>query len=122
MRFNRNFLSGFIVKNKYDDLQKDIYKYCKKCLTPSYVPVIDSLQYKGKDIVVLWCPSGDEKPYKCYEDVYADKKNTRQLPYIRKGSLTVVASRVVEKELFNLGNFIPFDDRINYKYDLSAIN
>ena len=130
-----NFYGGYIIlgindkrdvigfdKNKYDALQKDIYHYCKKCLSPSYVPVIDSLQYEGKDIVVLWCPSGDEKPYKCYEDVYSDKKNTRLLPYIRKGSLTVVASKQEEKELFNLGNFVPFDDRVNYKYDLDVIN
>lgn len=50
------------------------------------------------------------------------KKDTRYLCYIRKGSLTVVASREEEKELYNLASYTPFDDRVNYKYDLSVIN
>ena len=43
---------GFDV-NKYDFLQKEVVRYCKKCLEPSYIPVIDLLDYQNQKIVVL---------------------------------------------------------------------
>lgn len=130
-----NFCGGYIIigikdnkevtgfaRDKFDDLQKEVFRYCKKCIEPSYVPQIELVRYLGKDVVVLWCPSGEEKPYRCYESPFKEKKDTRYLCYIRKGSLTVLASRFDEKELFNLASYTPFDDRVNYKYDLSVIS
>ncbi len=130
-----NFYGGYIIigikdnnevigfdRSKFDELQKEVFRYCKKCLEPSYVPVIDIVKYLDKDVAVLWCPAGEQKPYKCYENVYKSKNETQFQTYIRKGSLTVLASHEEEKELYNIGNFIPFDDRVNYKYDLSVID
>ena len=112
---------GFDV-NKYDFLQKEVVRYCKKCLEPSYIPVIDLLDYQNQKIVVLWCPAGSNKPYRCYENVYKEKKDTRYLTYVRKGSLTIVASRDEEIELQNIGSYEPFDDRVNYHYGLNVID
>ena len=130
-----NFYGGYIIigiddkrnvigidDDKYDLLQKEVVRYCKKCLEPSYIPVIDLLDYQNKKIVVLWCPAGSNKPYRCYENVYREKKDTRYFAYVRKGSLTLVASRYEEIELQNIGSFEPFDDRINYHYGLNVIN
>ena len=129
-----NFYGGYIIIgindnrevkgvdiDKYDLIQKEIIRYCKKCLEPSYIPVIDLLDYENKKIIVLWCPTGSNRPYKCYENVYKEKKETRYLTYIRKGSLTLAASRDEEIELQNIGNYEPFDDRVNYHYGIDAI-
>ena len=85
-----NFYGGYIIigisddrkvlgfeKKSFDSLQKDIFRYCKKCMEPTYIPVIDMVKYQGKDVVVLWCPAGDDRPYQCYEDVYKEKKETK---------------------------------------------
>lgn len=130
-----NFYGGYIIIGindslnvvgfeplAFDKLQKDIVKYCKKCLEPEYLPVLDLLDYQNKKVAVIWCPSGNNRPYKCYENVHKEKRETRYLTYVRKGSLTLVASREEEIELQNLGNYEPFDDRTNYHYDLSVIN
>lgn len=129
-----NFYGGYIIigisddrtvlgfeKKSFDSLQKDIFRYCKKCMEPTYIPVIDMVEYQGKDVVVLWCPAGDDRPYQCYEDVYKEKKETKYITYIRKGSMTIAASRMVERELFEMKNFIPFDDRVNYNYKIEVI-
>lgn len=117
---NRNVL-GFDPA-KFDLLQKEVVRYCKKCIEPSYIPVIDLLDCEGKKIAVLWCPAGNNRPYRCYEKVYKEKKDTKYLTYIRKGSLTLAASRDEEIELQNIGGFEPFDDRINYHFGLDAID
>lgn len=130
-----NFYGGYIIIGinnlskvvgfepaAFDNLQKEIVRYCKKCLEPEYLPVVDLLDYQNKKVVVIWCPSGNSRPYKCYENIYKQKKETTSLTYVRKGSLTLVASREEEIELQNLGNYVPFDDRINYHYDLNIIN
>lgn len=129
-----NFYGGYIIigisddrkvlgfeKKSFDSLQKDIFRYCKKCMEPTYIPVIDMVKYQGKDVVVLWCPAGDDRPYQCYEDVYKEKKETKYITYIRKGSMTIAASRMDERELFEMKNFIPFDDRVNYNYKIDVI-
>jgi len=129
-----NFYGGYIIigisddrkvlgfeKKSFDSLQKDIFRYCKKCMEPTYIPVIDMVEYQGKDVVVLWCPAGDDRPYQCYEDVYKEKKETKYITYIRKGSMTIAASRMDERELFEMKNFIPFDDRVNYNYKIEVI-
>ncbi len=130
-----NFYGGYIIIgindkrdvvgvdiDQFDAIQKEIIRYCKKCLEPSYIPVIDLLTYENKKIIVLWCPTGSNRPYKCYENVYAEKKATKYLTYIRKGSLTLVASRDEEIELQNIGTFEPFDDRVNYHFGIDVIN
>ena len=130
-----NFYGGYIIigiddnlnvtgcdLNSFDKLQKEIIRMCKKCIEPEYLPVIDMVKFQNKNVVILWCPAGNNKPYRCYENVHNDKKNTKLLTYIRKGSLTLIASREEEIELQNIGCYEPFDDRINYHYDLSVIN
>lgn len=130
-----NFYGGYIVigindaskvvgfeASSFDKLQKDIVRFCKKCLEPEYIPAMDLVDYQDKKVAVIWCPAGSNRPYRCYENVFKEKKETRSLTYIRKGSLTLIASREEEIELQNLGGYEPFDDRINYHYDLNVIN
>lgn len=105
-----------------DKIEKELIEYCKKCLSPQYLPVIDHCIYEKKDLLVLWCYAGDDRPYKCYKNVYLEKKNTKYVSYIRKGSTTIVATDYDEKELYSLSRKSPFDDRCNYNATIDDID
>lgn len=64
-----NFCGGYIIigisdikdvigfpRNKFDNMQKELFRYSKKCIEPSYVPQVELVNYEGKDVVVIWCP------------------------------------------------------------------
>ena len=50
------------------------------------------------------------------------KDNKERINYIRKMSSTVEPSDDEEKDLFNLANRIPFDDRVNHQAEMSDLN
>lgn len=50
------------------------------------------------------------------------KDNKERIHYIRKASSTIEPSDEEEKDLFNLANRIPFDDRVNHQADISDLN
>lgn len=105
-----------------DKIEKEIIQYCKKCLSPDYIPIINHEKYKGKELLLLYCYAGEDRPYKCYKDVYSDKKNTKYVTYIRKGSTSIMATSHDEKELYNLSSKSPFDDRPNYNASIEDID
>jgi ATP-dependent DNA helicase RecG len=51
-----------------------------------------------------------------------DKDNKERIHYIRKASNTVEPTDDEEKDLFNLANRVPFDDRVNHKAEMSDLN
>lgn len=55
----------------------------------------------GKDILVLWIPGGEDRPYKCPEKVYTQKggEKSPKAYYIRKGARTLKANAREEREL-----------------------
>ena len=97
-----------------DSIQKDILNKCN-LIEPRYIPVVEPKVIDGKDILVLWVPGGDDRPYKCPEKVYTEKsrEKSEKAFYIRKLSNTVKANYLEERELIELARNIPFDDRIN---------
>jgi len=50
------------------------------------------------------------------------KDNKERIHYIRKASNSVEPSDEEEKDLFNLANRVPFDDRVNHQAELSDLN
>lgn len=48
--------------------------------------------------------------------------NKERIHYIRKASNTVEPSDDEEKDLFNLANRVPFDDRVNHQAEISDLN
>lgn len=97
-----------------DAIQKDILNKCN-LIEPRYIPVVEPKVIDGKDILVLWVPGGDDRPYKCPEKVYTEKsrEKSEKAFYIRKLANTVKANYLEERELIELARNIPFDDRIN---------
>ena len=51
-----------------------------------------------------------------------EKDNKERIHYIRKASNTVEPSDDEEKDLFNLANRVPFDDRVNHQAELEDLN
>ena len=105
-----------------DDIQLDVLNKCN-FIEPRYIPVIEPVVIDGKNIIVLWAPGGEDRPYKAPEKVYTDKggEKSNKSYYIRKGSRTLKANQREEKELISMARDIPFDDRINYHADVDDL-
>lgn len=96
-----------------DRINKEILQKCN-LIEPRYIPVVEHAYYDGKDILVLWIPGGETRPYKCPVYVLPDKPvKSEKAYYIRKLSNTIRANSLEEKELFMLADNVPFDDRAN---------
>ena len=105
--------------DKLDAYQKDIYAKCK-FIRPAYMPIVGIETYQDKKFIVLWCPGGDNRPYSSPKTMAKDNKE--RIHYIRKASNTVEPSDDEEKDLFNLANRVPYDDRVNHQAELSDLN
>lgn len=108
-----------VPADELDAFQKNIYSRCK-LIRPAYTPIIGVETYQDKQFIVIWCPGGDNRPYSSPKTMEKDNKERRH--YIRKASNTVEPSDDEEKDLFNLANRVPFDDRINHQAELSDLN
>ena len=108
-----------VLAGKIDKYQKEIFAKCK-LIRPAYSPIIGVETYEDKQFIVIWCPGGDNRPYSSPKTM--DKDNKERIHYIRKASNTVEPSDDEEKDLFNLANRVPFDDRINHNAEISDLN
>lgn len=105
--------------DKLDAYQKDIFAKCK-LIRPAYMPIVGIETYQDKKFIVLWCPGGDNRPYSSPKTMARDNKE--RIYYIRKASSTAESSDDEEKDLFNLANRVPFDDRVNHQAEVSDLN
>lgn len=108
-----------VSTDKLDVYQKSIYAKCK-LIRPAYSPIIGVETYQDKQFIVIWCPGGDNRPYSSPKTMARDNKE--RIHYIRKASNTVEPSDDEEKDLFNLANRVPFDDRVNHQAEISDLN
>lgn len=108
-----------VPMDKIDAYQKNILEKCK-LIRPAYLPIVDVVDYENKKFILLWCPGGDSRPYSAPKTMTKDNKE--RIHYIRKMSSTVEPSDDEEKDLFNLANRIPFDDRVNHQAEMSDLN
>lgn len=88
-------------------------------MKPNYIPQSESVYYEGKILLLVWCPGGYERPYKCPKK--PTSKSIEKTYYIRKLSSTIEATDLDVKELIALTHNIPFDDRINIKSEMSDL-
>ncbi len=107
-----------ILPEQLDSLQKEILELGYK-ITPHYHPVIVPYVIEGRNVLVLWAPGGQNRPYKA--PISLAKKSREYGYYIRKGSATVQAGHQEEVELIGLTAQVPFDDRICHHADLDDL-
>jgi ATP-dependent DNA helicase RecG len=104
--------------NSIDSIQKEILNISHK-IQPNYSPITQPYVFDGKNILVVWVPGGDNRPYKAPSTV-GEKGQYKH--YIRRGSSSVVASHREELLLFEMAKRIPFDDRINHAAKIDSLN
>ena len=97
--------------NSLDEIGRKLTELgCK--IVPHYHPVAQSCVIEGKTVLVFKCSGGELRPYKA--PVRLSEKNKEMAYFIRRNSCTMrVTSQDDERELVNLANKIPHDDRLN---------
>ena len=109
-----------IPTEQIDTILKEITNLNNK-INPYYLPRTEPLEVDGKDIIVIWCPSGINRPYDVPEYVKSKKDSARKY-YIRSGSSTIEAKGYVLDELREMANRVPFDDRGNPEISINDIS
>lgn len=104
-------LSG-IDPQSIDSLNKKLLELCNR-IQPRYLPRSAAVELDSHWAFVIWVPGGSERPYKC--PVSLSRSQTEHGYYVRRMASTVKANTSEEKELFQLSEMAPFDDRFNEK-------
>lgn len=96
--------------NQLDPIQRELLAYCN-LIQPTYFPILSIEEFEGQNLIVLWSPGGQNRPYKAPRSVTAKTKEYHY--YIRRYSSTVElkSNSEDEQELLRLTATIPFDDR-----------
>ena len=96
--------------NQLDPIQRELLGYCN-LIQPAYFPILSVEKCEGKNLIVLWAPGGQNRPYKAPRAVTAKTKDYRY--FIRRYSSTVElkSNSEDEQELLRLTATVPFDDR-----------
>ena len=95
--------------NQLDKIQRELLATCN-LIQPPYFPILSIEKVKGKNLLVLWAPGGQNRPYKAPKEVTAKHRVFHY--YIRRYSSTVEARDDDERELLSLTATVPFDDRL----------
>ncbi|MBQ8179115.1 MAG: putative DNA binding domain-containing protein [Candidatus Methanomethylophilaceae archaeon] len=107
-----------IDRSSVDRINKDLLNLCNQ-IEPRYIPETDTFDHEGKTVMVIWAPGGSARPYKCPNSL--SKRNESKSYYIRRMGSTIRASPTEERELFEVSNDTPFDDRCNDRAAMSDI-
>ena len=104
---------------KIDGYLKDMLNKCK-LIRPDYMPIVDVASYKDRHFIVVWVPGGSVRPYSSPKSMGKDSKE--RVFYIRKMASTITPSEEELRELYNLSNNVPFDDRSNHSADIDDMS
>ena len=106
--------------NALDRIQKDMVGFNHK-IQPSYFAKLIPDVVDGNNILVLWVPTGIQRPYKTVEHVTSKKDNNYKY-FIRYGTSSVAASPEQERELLAMSAREPFDVQENPKATIDDIS
>lgn len=109
-----------IDESRIDGILQEMIGYNAK-LAPYYMPRTSVEKVNGKKVLVIWCPSGVNRPYTVPENVTA-KSITKEYCYVRCGSSSIIAKGEVLDELRDLSGRIPFDEKGNPEISLDDIS
>jgi ATP-dependent DNA helicase RecG len=63
-----------VPHNHIDRIQQELLQY-GNLINPPYFPVLGMEDLHGKAVLILWCPGGQNRPYKVPKDVTAREKD-----------------------------------------------
>ena len=104
---------------KIDGILQEMVGYNNK-FAPYYLPRTSVEDVDGKQVLVIWCPAGINRPYSIPENVIA--KRSKEYFYIRSGTSSIIAKGDVLDELRELAVRVPFDERGNPDIKLEDIS
>lgn len=109
-----------IGKSSIDRINKELLQKCN-LMEPRYIPIVEQVTYDAKEIIILWIPGGEARPYKCPVSFPSEKASAKgeKAYYIRKMSNSIRANQLEEKELFMLAHNVPYDDRANLTVNIA---
>lgn len=105
--------------DQLDKIQREMVGY-NNLMDPYYAPRLSVEEVDGKQILVIWAPSGLNRPYAVPTDVHANHKQMAY--YIRYGTSSIIAKSEQLDELRDMANKVPFDDRGNPDIHLTDIS
>lgn len=108
-----------VPADKVDGYLKDMLNKCKR-IQPEYLPIVEVVDYQDKKFIVVWAPGGYLRPYSSPKSMA--KEDKERVCYIRKMSSTIMPSEEEKRDLYNLANNVPFDDRVNHEADIVDLN
>ena len=108
-----------VPPEKIDAYQKDMLNKCKR-IHPEYMPITEVADYLGKKFLVVWAPGGSIRPYSSPKTMAKDCRE--RIYWIRKMASTIMPTEVQKKDLYELANNVPFDDRVNHQASLEDLN
>ncbi len=111
-----------IKQEQLDKIQGEVLLLANQ-MQPNYFPIMQPYHLQGKQILLLWCPAGDNRPYTALS---TQGQKGQRYPYIRFGSRSIIAKGDNLRRLHELAARIPFDDRVNNRanvddFDLGLI-
>ena len=108
-----------VDSNKIEPIEKEMVGY-NNLIRPYYQPRLYIEEVDGKTILVIKVSPGERRPYKVPDFITAKQKTYNY--YIRYNSSSIVPKGEYERELINLANRVPFDDRGNDQIKLTDIS
>jgi hypothetical protein len=63
-----------VPHGQIDRIQKELLQYCH-LIQPNYFPILSIEKVSGRTVLVIWCPGGQNRPYKVPVDVCAKAKD-----------------------------------------------
>ncbi len=100
-----------IPVEQLDKIQREMVNF-NNMMDPFYAPRISVEEVDEVYILVIWAPSGINRPYAVPTDVKS-KHNKQYAYYIRYGTTSIEAKGERLDELREMANRVPFDDRGN---------
>lgn len=108
-----------LQEDQIDSIQKRIIELGYK-IQPNYFPIAQPYKLEGKQILVLWCPAGDNRIYTAPSSI-GNNGGSREA-FVRIGSSSIIARGETLRRLQELTARVPFDDRINNQASIQDLD
>ena len=87
---------------------------------PNYYPITEVVEIDGKNVLIIWVPAGDVRPYKAPTSLSHSKPKNHAY-FVRHASVTKKANHQEERDLINTSAHVPYDDRIRQASEITDL-
>ena len=105
--------------SQLDRIQKELIGLCNQIL-PNYYPITEVVEIDGKNVLIIWVPAGDIRPYKAPTSLSSSKPKNHAY-FVRHASVTKKANHQQERDLITTSAHIPYDDRIRQTSEITDL-